>query len=224
MRDADQKPFFALMDQTAEYYDRKLTAGTKAMYWQGLSDLSLEAIRAALSAHMQDAQAGKFMPKIADIRAALEARREDDAHPGAEEAWSIALGARDEGASVVWTEQISQAFFVAALPLLDEGDKIAARRAFLERYERELVDARRAGVRAQWIASLGSDPHQRGQAIEQAVRLGRLSGEHASKLLPHSEPAALNMRAIENGVRAASTSPEEAKARTAALRTLLRLQ
>lgn len=222
MRDVDQKPFFALMDQTAEYYDRKLTAGTKAMYWQGLSDLPLEAIRLALSAHMQDAQAGKFMPKIADIRAALEARRDDDGHPGAEEAWSIALQARHESASVVWTEQISAAFFQAAMPLLDEGDKIAARKAFQERYERELSEARKAGIAAKWIASLGADPKHREQAIEQAVRLGRITAEHGQRLLPRAEPVTEEaMLALENGIKA--TSPEEAKARMSALRAMLRL-
>ncbi len=201
MRDADRKPFFALMDQTADYYDRPLTAGTKAMYWQGLADLSLDAIRLALNVHMQHPQAGRFMPKIADIRAALEANRTDDGHPGAEEAWSIALQARHDSASVVWTEQISAAFFQAALPLLDEGDKIAARRAFLERYERELADARKAGIVAKWVASLGADSAQREQAIEQAVRLGRLAGEHARQLLPHSEEVAhAAVQRLEHGV------------------------
>ncbi len=219
MRDVDQKPFFALMDQTAEYYDRPLTAGTKAMYWQGLADLSLDAIRLALNAHMQDARAGKFMPKIADIRAALEANRADDGHPGAEEAWSIALQARHESSSVVWTEQISRAFFQAAMPLLDEGDKIAARRAFLERYERELADARKAGIVAKWVASLGSDPEQREQAIEQAVRLGRLTGEHAQRLLPHSEEVAhAAVQRIEDGLKRAGGAATQ---QIAALRKLL---
>ena len=224
MRDADQKPFFTLMDQTAEYYDRKLTASTKAMYWQGLADLSIEAVRAALNAHMQHALAGKFMPKIADIRAALEANRTDDGHPGGDEAWSIALQARHENASVVWTDQIAQAFFTVALPLLDEGDKIAARKAFLERYEREIVQARKAGIVAKWVTSLGSDPKQREQAIDQAVRLGRLTNEYAQRLLQRADPITpAAMLALENGVQSASTTPEEARARTAALRAMLRL-
>lgn len=222
MHDREKPAFRDLMTATAAYYDRKLVPQTIAIYWQGLADLTLDQVRAALNAHAQDATSGQFMPKIADIRRQIEVHR-DDGHPGAEEAWSIALGARDENASVVWTEQISQAFFVAAMPLLDEGDKIAARRAFLERYERELAEARKAGVVAKWVASLGSDPHQREQAVERAVRLGRIDVEHAHKLLPHSDPAPPNMRAIENGVRSASTSAEEAKARTAALRAMLRL-
>ncbi len=189
MHDADRSAFAELLNATAAYYDRKLTPDTIAIYWRGLADLSLEAVRAAVNAHVQDAAAGQFMPKIADIRRQIEVHR-DDGHPGAEEAWSIALQARHESSSVVWTEQISAAFFQAALPLLDEGDKIAARRAFLERYERELADARKAGIVAKWVASLGSDPEQREQAIEQAVRLGRLTGEHAQRLLPHSEEVA----------------------------------
>lgn len=222
MRDADRSEFAELLRVTAAYYDRKLTPDTVAIYWRGLADLPLEAVRGAVNAHVQDPVAGKFMPKIADIRAALEANRADDGHPGAEEAWSIALQARHESASVVWTEQISDAFFQAALPLLDEGDKIAARKAFQERYERELADARKAGVVAKWIASLGSNLDQREQAIEQAVRLGRITSEHGQRLLPRSEPVTEEaMLALENGIKA--TSPEEAKSRTAALRAMLRL-
>lgn len=219
MHDADRSEFAELLRVTAAYYDRKLTPDTVAIYWRGLADLPLEAVRAAVNAHVQDPVAGKFMPKIADIRAALEANRADDGHPGAEEAWSIALQARHESSSVVWTEQISRAFFQAALPLLDEGDKIAARRAFLERYERELADARKAGIVAKWVASLGSDPEQREQAIEQAVRLGRLTGEHAQRLLPHSEEVAhAAMQRIENGLQRAGGAATQ---QIAALRKLL---
>lgn len=200
MHDADRREFAALLSATAAYYDRKLTPETLAIYWQGLADLPLETVRAAVNAHVQDPGAGQFMPKIADIRRQIEVHR-DDGHPGAEEAWSIALQARHESASVVWTEQISRAFFQAALPLLDEGDKIAARRAFLERYERELDDARKAGVSAKWTASLGSDPDQREQAMEQAVRLGRIGREQAQRLLPHSEDVApLAVERLENGI------------------------
>lgn len=187
MHDREKAEFGKLLHATATYYDRKLTPDTVAIYWQGLRDLSLEVVRGAVNAHVQDPTSGQFMPKIADIRRQIEAHR-DDGHVGAEEAWSIALQARHESASVVWTEQISAAFFQAALPLLDAGDKIAARKAFQERYEQALAEARRAGVSATWIASLGSDPNLREQAVEQAVRLQRITAEHGQRLLPRTEP------------------------------------
>lgn len=187
MHEADKREFAKLLNATAAYYDRKLVPETVAIYWAGLADLTLDQVRGALNVHAQDPQAGQYMPKIADIRRAIESNR-DDGHPGPDEAWAIALPARHESASVVWTDEISRAFFEAAMPLLDEGDKIAARRAFLERYEREVASARRAGAVATWRPSLGTDPRLREEAIDHAQRTGRLGVEHARRLLPPPDP------------------------------------
>lgn len=224
MRDDEKRAFRDLMTGVAVYYDRKLDPTTVGIYWRGLADLPLNAVREALNAHVQDPKAGQFMPKIADIRRAIELTREDG-HPGADEAWSIALQARHESATVVWTEQISDAFFVAAMPLLEEGDKIAARRAFIERYEHNLAEARKQGIDAKWIASLGSNADQRATAIETAVRHGRLTTEYANKMLPAPEVTAPGaMLALENGIKDAAESPEEARARIAKLRAILGME
>ena len=221
MHESEGQAFNDLLKATAAYYDRKLSADTLTIYWRGLADLPLAAVREALNAHVQDPKAGQFMPKIADIRRAIESTREDG-HPGADEAWSIALQARHESATVVWTEQISDAFFVAAMPLLDEGDKIAARRAFMERYEHNLAEARKQGIDAKWIASLGSNADQRASAIESAQRQGRLTADYADKFLPPPEVAAPGaMLALETGIKDAAESPEQARANIARLRALL---
>lgn len=219
MRDDEKRAFKALMESTAAYYDRKLVAETIGIYWRGLSDLTIDQVRAALNAHAQDPQAGQYMPKIADIRRQIEANR-NDGHPGPDEAWSIALGARHEGATVIWTEQIARAFFEVAMPLLDEGDKIAARKAFLERYERELTKARREGIAARWQASLGADQRQRIEAIEQAQRQGRISADHARSLLPAPEIDDRAVLRIENASDAAGVNVRD---QLAALRRLVRL-
>lgn len=224
MRDDEKRAFRELMTGIAAYYDRKFDPTTVGIYWRGLADLPLAAVREALNAHVQDPKAGQFMPKIADIRRAIESTREDG-HPGADEAWSIALQARHESATVVWTEQISDAFFVAAMPLLDEGDKIAARRAFMERYEHNLAQARKQGIDAKWIASLGSNADQRASAIESAQRQGRLTADYADKFLPPPEVAAPGaMLALENGIKDAAESPEQARASIAKLRAILGME
>lgn len=221
MHDSEKVAFRDLMKGVAEYYDRRLAPTTVGIYWNGLADLPFDAVRMAVNAHAQDPKAGAFMPKIADIRRAIESSREDG-HPGPDEAWSIALQARHESATVVWTEQISDAFFAAASPLLDEGDKIAARRAFIERYERVIADARKQGIDAKWIVSLGANADQRAQAIESAVRQGRLTTDYAHKLLPPPEAAAPGaMLALENGIKDAAGSPEAAQANIQKLRALL---
>lgn len=221
MRDDEKRAFRDLMTGVAVYYDRKLDPTTVAIYWRGLADLPLDAVREALNAHVQDPKAGQFMPKIADIRRAIESTREDG-HPGADEAWSIALQARHESATVVWTEQISDAFFVAAMPLLEEGDKIAARRAFMERYEHNLAEARKQGIDAKWIVSLGSNADQRASAIESAQRQGRLTADYADRFLPAPEGAVPGaLLALENGIKDSAGSPEQARANIARLRALL---
>lgn len=222
MHDGDKREFRDLLADVAAYYDRRLEPTTMAIYWRGLADLPLDAVKAALSAHVQDAQAGQFMPKIADIRRAIEDNREDG-HPGADEAWSIALPARHESASVVWTEQISAAFFAAALPLLDEGDKIAARRSFIERYEREVAHARKDGIPARWVVSPGGDPAARTIAIERAVEEGRLTHDYAQRLLPGpvEQISQQAVAAIENGMRERSEVNPEARKHIEKLRAML---
>ncbi len=216
MHEREKREFAGLMHATAAYYDRKLLPAVMETYWAGLADLSLEAVRAALNAHAQDPQAGQFMPKIADIRRQIELRR-DDGHPGPDEAWSIALPARDESASVVWTPLIRLAFLQVAVPLLDEGDKIAARKAFLERYEQDLAAARRRGEVAVWEPSIGTDSQGREPAVQRAIEAGRLRADHAQALLP---APSIDVRPLL-AAPAPTCNPEVVAAAKAALRRFI---
>lgn len=110
--------------------------------------------------------------------------RIDDGRPSADEAWSIAILAGDEAATVVWTTETAKAYWAAAA-LLEGGDKVGARMAFRDVYEREVSNARQAGTVAKWEATLGTDPYQREQAITQAAELNRIGREHAKGLLPY---------------------------------------
>jgi hypothetical protein len=225
MRDSDKREFATLLGDTAAYYDRKLAASTVAMYWQGLVDLSLEQVRFALNLHVRDPQAGQYMPKIADIRRAVEASAAaDDGHPGPEEAWSIAVQAKDEAASVVWTETIADVYFMVAAPLIAEGDRIGARKAFLERYEAAVAEARRDRIKARWVASLGTNAQAREKAVRNAVAANRITEAHASMLLPAPSDT-VNGEAIamlESGMQSRETDSAEAKARILALRAILK--
>lgn len=224
MVDTEKPEFLRLLHACGEYYGRDLSKEAVSIYWAGLADMSIAAVKASLNAHVRDVQAGQFMPKIADIRRGIEtAAALEDGHPGPEEAWAIALPARSESATVVWTQQISSAFYEAAMPLLEGGDKIAARKAFLERYESELRDARRAGVKASWTASLGSSPDMREKAIEAAVRQNRIRQEHAAKLLPYREQIDGGaIQAIENGLKDQAMDGQAAKSNILALRAILK--
>lgn len=93
---------------------------------------------------------------------------------------------RDEASSVVWTEEMAQAFGVAH-PLLTEGDQVAARMAFLERYRALVQQARDRGEPVRWIPSLGHDLTMREAALLDAAQKGRLTREHVAGLLPRRE-------------------------------------
>lgn len=108
--------------------------------------------------------------------------RIDDGRPGPEEAW--AASPRSEGESTVWTEEWATAYFVA-LPHLQDGDMVAARMAFLERYRRGLTEARTSGKPPHWSLSMGHDRKGRDEAVLAAVRMGRIGESRALALLPH---------------------------------------
>jgi hypothetical protein len=122
--------------------------------------------------------------------------RLDDGRPGPEEAWSMIP--RDEHATVVWCDEMAEAYQVAA-PLLADGDRVAARMAFLERYRALLQRARDAGSPARWWPSLGHDPRGREAVLQQAVALGRLDAEQVAALLPPPRHAAPALPAEEKG-------------------------
>lgn len=108
-------------------------------------------------------------------------------HPGAEEAWAIvsaAIGPRGlerEDVSIVWTDEMREAFGVA-LPLGE--DKVAARMAFKEAYTARVSVARANRQRPQWAVSLGYDPQGREVAVQQALSKKQISQVQAARLLP----------------------------------------
>lgn len=113
--------------------------------------------------------------------------RIDDGRPGPETAW--AMIPKNESDSVVWTSEMAEAFGIA-LPLLDEGDLIAARMAFVEAYRDRCSKARDDGMPVKWMPSLGHDPHGRERVLMDAVEKGRLTARHVAGLLPYREGSA----------------------------------
>lgn len=122
---------------------------------------------------------------IADIVARL-----DDGRPGPEEAWAICYPAiGDEGATIVWSDEMREAM-QAALSLAD--DKVAARMAFLECYRAACTEARNRGAPVRWSASLGWRSADREGPLLAAVEAGRLAIEHVRPLLaPENAPQKL---------------------------------
>ena len=99
------------------------------------------------------------------------------------EAWALALSGEDDMDTIVWTEEVAAAMGVAR-PVLDLGDKVGARMAFIGAYEREIAKAKAEGRKPKWTVSLGYSPERRQDAISEAVKMGRLEAPKVEHLLP----------------------------------------
>jgi len=184
-----------LISRTAEMYGRPLTAGAIEMYCSALRQYGLAEVRAALDAHAKDPEGGRFMPLPAHLIGHLQA---NDGRPSADEAWSMCP--RSEYESVVWTEEMAQAYGLAA-PLLEHGDQVAARKAFIDRYESLVAKSRAAGVPVKVTPSFGWDAAGREAAVLRAVERGLIAGAQVAHYLRIAAP-------VDEGARPALPMPE----------------
>ena len=130
---------------------------------------------------MLDPDAGRFAPMPAHIAGQIQKLSpKAKAQIGVDEAWSIAMQAEDEQSTVVWTQPIAEAWGIAKNVL---PDRTGARMAFKSAYER-ILSGLPANAALKWYPSIGIDAARREDALNEAVKMGRLSGEHAAGLLP----------------------------------------
>lgn len=183
MLDRDYTEFSTLLDGVAGLLSRGSytpSATNTALYFRALQAHDIDTIRAAFDAHVRDTSRGRFVPTPADVLAQIEAMTHDG-RPGVEEAWAMIPTGEDQ--TVVWTAEMAEAFNAAA-PLINAGDRIAARMTFKEVYERLLSQAKRTGKPVVWLASLGSDVEKRKRALTTAIEAGLLSPEAAHDACP----------------------------------------
>jgi hypothetical protein len=63
----DKINFTKMISMVGEYYGRDVTDSLITLYWSGLQQYDIGAIRDAMNRHVQNPDSGQFMPKIADI-------------------------------------------------------------------------------------------------------------------------------------------------------------
>lgn len=198
---------------TAELCGRTFSEAAAEVFVNDLAQYPEHQVIGALSRCRREVRG---LLTVQDVVSRLE-----DGRPGADEAW--AQMPFDEDATIVWTEEMCQAWGVAQ-PLLYAGDKVAARMAFKDAYAKLVSQAREQGRPPKWSASLGQDPRGRETALRDAEERGLLPREHVQKLLPRAEPIApAAVLAIESGIKATAESPEIARQQLAKLRAMLRL-
>lgn len=203
MFERDFKAFAELLDSAVSLNPnwKPLSATGKALFFKAMEPYSLEAVSSALTGHIRDPKAGMFQPTPAHLVAQIESHAGRDGRPTADEAWAVALTSRDEAETVIWTAETAEAFAICT-PVFAIGDKIGARRTFIDAYTRLVDEARRSGKPASWNASLGWDMDKREVAIQRA---------HVSGLLPAPTVQALLPNYAGNNVAVAQVCPEGLK-------------
>lgn len=188
-----------------------------------LKQLGAYPVRQVLDSLSRCAAECKFKLTLADVIQRLE-----DGRPGAEEAWALMPKSEEDAGCV--TEEMSVAWGAASALFVD--DRIAARMAFKETYERETRTARAHGIAPAWRLSPGFDKTStEGAAIDgmrkgllsQAAALQYIAPENhakalfsaglgpAPKLLPaHEKPDLTRVKALVAGVLQAMETPPQA--------------
>ena len=145
MNENDKKAFGQLIKATMEYYDKKASPQSVGIYWNGLKEFDFEAIKTAFS---QQVNENSFMPKVADIRGMMT---DTSGWLSANEAWSVLPKTEYDGGYV--TQEMASA---TPYDLIDSGDMIAARMAFIPAYERAVTTAKAEGKQPHWFYSAPS--------------------------------------------------------------------
>ncbi len=160
---------------TAEALGQTISPTTARIFAQDLVKYPAEEIRSALLA------CRRTLTGRLTLAAIQQQLHELDGRPEPNEAWAIAVTAADEDNSVVLTEEVLLALG-AARPVLNAGDAVGARMAFLNAYQRLVADSRSQVAPVKWLLSQGHAADRRQTAISDAVRLGRIRPAIASRL------------------------------------------
>lgn len=135
-------------------------------------------------------QRSTFCPTIPEFRSWCEPKTDD--WLGSHEAWAIAeksIGFDGQELTVIWTEQMAQAFSRCE-DLVKTGDKYQraeAKKIFCDAYDRLVTQAKDQGLKPIYVTSLGTDKDQQIAAIKQATVDGFLTAPDATALLEHKQ-------------------------------------
>lgn len=152
---------------TAEAMGGEITENTAAIMAADLSAYSKPQLQQALH-RVRMETTGRLTTK-----AILDQLDVAYGRPGADEAWALALQARDERATIIWNNEIQEAW--AAVGSMVHGkDQVGARMAFKEAYQRVVLNARSQQRLPQTVVAIGYDKAQRLSVVTEAFAQGRI--------------------------------------------------
>lgn len=152
---------------TAEALGQAISVNAAGLMAADLSTFPREQLRIALSRTRMECTGKLTLKAILDQLDALQGRL------GGNEAWALALRARDERETVVWTDEVAEAWAVAA-PMANGRDLVGARMAFKDAYERITQQARDTLKRPEPRIAVGWDNARRIAVVTAAHNDGQI--------------------------------------------------
>ena len=180
MNQAEQEKLVLALMATAEVMGSEIKPNVAVVMVDDLSGYQLPDVLQALTRVRREHTGKLTLKTILDLLAPA------GGWISANEAWAIALPAADEAATVVWTQEMAKAWAIAK-PILDAGDKIGARMAFIPAYERFVDQAKRESRTPHYEISAGWDANMREIAVQNAVTAGLLPPPPQQTALPAPE-------------------------------------
>lgn len=217
--EANKRDLAEILRGTSEIYGKAPPSQLlMRMFFSALQRFDMDQIEAAFTIHVKSS---KFMPTIADIVELIESTHPAIQRPGADEAWAM-ISHLTENDCVVWTNEMNEAYAVAA-PLIHDGEKVAARMAFREAYNRAVFNAKASGQAVTWFLSRGHSSEGLESVIQEAMRLGRLSTDAGSALLLEAGyKSPINLSNLLAGPPESSEASSKAKESILKLKEMLR--
>lgn len=165
---------------TAEAMGQTISTNAAGLMTADLAKFSQEQLRTALSRTRMECTGKLTLKAILDQLDVLQGR------PGGNEAWALALRAREERDTVVWTDEVAQAW-AAAAPMASGRDLVGARMAFKDAYERITQNARDTFKRPEPQIAVGWDNAQRVAVVTEAHNDGRIPLSLALRVVHENE-------------------------------------
>ena len=153
---------------------------------QPMADLAIKEMADDLAGYPHEA----VLSALKRCRSELKSIRYGDildripgGHPGPEEAWAtIAKAMKNEALSLIWTDEMREAYGVANGV---SDDPVQARMAFKETYSKAVAEARATRKPLNWTLSKGTDKVLLELVITEGVKAGKLTAAYANRQLPH---------------------------------------
>lgn len=207
MSPTEKPDFIALLCRAFRFAGKDLTGDpeTVADWCDEFVDYPLAALESAFRRHRRESP---YPPKPSDLYRHLDGAAADDGRPSADEAWGLLLRlVRDEAETGVLSDEIREGW-QACGPILDAGDEVGARRCFIDAYNRRAQLARERHEPVRWTVTLGTDRQLRQERVSEAIKLGRISADHAQALLPGPSNASISQ--VAGLLEGPDATPQEA--------------